>query len=307
MKQFKPLRFMIVFVFFLGLTMSANAQKWASVGTKWVYTQAEPFSTATWPSEWNAVDTITIKGKLCTIIQSKGNPFDTNSKYNRTMITYEDSDIVYWYLPVLKGFTVLYDFNKKVGESWNIEGLEAAIDTTKCSIKMTVTKVGVDTINGIPLKTMLAESYPVAYSFGGKIIQYIGNLSNIRPNPCFVCKPISENFDIYGLRCFESDSVGFHDFKIVPDCYYATTKINELKNDDIVSFTPNPFADVLSIKSMRQVTVSVFNLVGQTVFRKTIQDGSPIQINTANWLSGIYWYRIDFQNQDISYGKLIKH
>ncbi|MES2480023.1 MAG: hypothetical protein V4561_13125 [Bacteroidota bacterium] len=63
-----------------------------------------PFSTATWPSEWNAVDTVTIKGKLCTIIQSKGNLFDTNSKYNRTMITYEDSDIVYWYRSVLRGF-----------------------------------------------------------------------------------------------------------------------------------------------------------------------------------------------------------
>lgn len=286
--------------------LPTEAQKWASVGTKWVYTQVEPFSTATWPSEWNVVDTITIKGKLCTIIQSKGNPFDTNSKYNRTMITYEDSDIVYWYRPVLKDFTVLYDFTKKVGESWNIEGLEAAIDTTKCSIKMTVTKVGIDTINGIPLKTMLAESYPVTYSFGGKIIQYIGNLYNIRPNPCFVCKPISENFDIGSLRCFDSDSVGFHDFKIVPDCYYTTTGISERRKENNVSFTPNPFADVLTIKSTRPGTVSIFNLLGQTVFHKTIVDASPIQINTANWLSGIYWYRIDFQNQDISYGKLIR-
>ena len=306
MKQANLACFIIALLGAYCLPFLASAQKWAPVGTKWVYTQLAPFSAAESPSEWNVVDTITIKDKLCTIIQSKGNPFDTISSYNRTMITYEDSGVVYWYRPILKGFTVLYDFNKKVGESWDIEGLEAVIDTTKCSIKMTVVEVGLDTINGIALRTMLTESFPLSFTFGGKIIEFIGNLSNIRPNPCFVCRPITENYDIYGLRCFENDSIGFHDFKIVPDCYYSKTNINEIKNENLVLLAPNPISNVLTVASKKQGLISVFNLMGRAVFQGEVKEDTPMYINTINWASGIYWYRVNFQNENPSYGKLIK-
>lgn len=301
---------LVLFLLVLFCFENMQAQKWAPIGTKWNYTHFEAFSSGQWPSEWKVVDTITIKGKLCSIIQNSIDIFDTNSRRNHTMITYEDSDIVYWYRPVLHDFTVLYDFNKKVGESWDIRGLQPifpSTDTTVCSIKMTVTKVGIDTINGIPLKTMLTECTPKASSsFGGKIIQYIGNLSNIRPNPDFACKPITESWDYYGLRCFDNSFIGFHDFQIVPYCDYTATGIAELKNENSVSITPNPFIDLLTIKSTQSATISIMNLLGQSVYHNTIQNSSPMHINTASWTSGVYWYSIRLQNQYISYGKLIK-
>ena len=287
----------------------AKAQKWSSIGTTWNYTKLEAFTAATGPSEWKVVDTMTIKGKLCSVTQLKHTLFDTNSRRNLTMLTYEDSDVVYWYRPELHDFTVLYDFNKAVGEYWDIKGLRsgiATIDTGLCTLRMTVTKIGFDTINGIPLKTMWVISDHITKNFSGKIIQYIGSLSNIRPNPDYCCKPISETWEFGLLRCFESDSIGFHDFKIVPDCDYTLTSIKELPNEPIVSCSPNPFTYLLTLSSLQSGVITVFNVLGQVVFNSEVQENAPLQINAINWNSGIYWYRIRLPNQAISYGKLIK-
>lgn len=288
--------------------LHSQAQKWAPKGMTRTYVfQATGFGPGR--SEivtWVAEDTMTLKGHLCTIIQPKG--MSTNiGNMLISMATYEDSGRVYWYSPVSKDFSILYDFNKKTGESWMIYGIQkpgfgdiGSPDTVSCPLKVTVTDVGTETINGIPLRTMQLKTSPSYMIFEGKVIEGIGHLVRPRPWAAMLqyCSPVADVADDYfGLRCIDNGSIGFHDFKIAPDCEWKSTSINDYKNQNVgIKISPNPsngqFTISLSESATQKVSVSIFDLLGrlvQTSKQILYNNETVVRLNCAN---GTYFISI---------------
>jgi hypothetical protein len=309
MKQIFTLVFVLFFAF------QTQAQRWFPVGATFTFTQQFWESpTGIKPAEWKVVDTTTINSKVCKkLMMTKGAGYGTDTT-NFIMYIYDSSNIVYWFRHELNKFTVLYDFNKAVGETWTIEAIRGLLswDDTICTLTARVKEKSMDTINGFPLRTMRIEidDFPGYFNgFEGKIIEFVGHQRRPRPDPHYSCRSISESSDFFGLRCFDHPDIGFHDFKIVPNCDYAFTSINEFNAAQNLNISPNPATDFFDIKYQNTnkavATIIVSNLMGQQVLSQKIIEGNQ-KINASNWSAGVYFYQILQEGKIIANGKLMK-
>jgi hypothetical protein len=309
----KKALFILLSIFSFGFS---HAQKWAPIGSKWTYSFMEGLGTfyREYPVLWETKDTITIQGKLCSITCPKttgGVWLDDTTDMFKAMITYEDSGKVYWYVPDSAFFTVLYDFTKNVGESWEIKGMHLYGFTKSCPLKVTVQSVGVDTINGIPLKSMVIKDPSSLPVFGGKIIQGIGNLYYPRPIPYRICATPSDVDDYYGLRCIDIPGIGVHDFKIVPTCDYTKTSIKEQKQSNTIVVNPNPSSSDYElqyhIQNTEPLQLKVSDLTGRLILNASLSpQKNSYHIKADNWVSGVYIYQLISEGVVLKNGKLIK-
>lgn len=306
---------LLCFFLFIICMGNTKAQKWAPIGAKWTYSFLEGLGSfmRSYPVLWETKDTITIQGKLCSITcpkTSSGVWLTDTSDMFRTMITYEDSGKVYWYVPDSAFFTVLYDFNKNVDESWVIRGMHYRTASSSCPLKVTVVSVGMDTINGIPLKSMVIKDPTSMPVFRGKIIQGIGHLELPRPIPARVCATPSDVEDYDGLRCIDIPGIGFHDFKREPTCDYVRTSVNEYNqsNPEIKLF-PNPSSNYYEIEYNNEdhspTSISITDLSGRSLAQYPLPQGKS-HIEASSWASGLYFYSIRQGGKTLYNGKIIK-
>lgn len=309
--------FTLVFVLFFAL--KSQAQRWFPVGATFTFSRiffSEFPYPPEYPAEWSVADTVTKKGKLCRELKYKDGIISPLSKLNHLMYVYDSNGVVYWYRPNLDSFTVLYDFNKNVGDTWEIFGLKkysiATTDTIGCSFIAKVKIKDTVLINGFPLRRLLIEqdgfSGPGGV-FEGYIIEFVGHLERPRPDPFYSCGGISESNDFFGLRCFDHPDIGFHDFKLVPYCDYVPSSIDEFNAAHDVNISPNPAADFFNIefhnlnKSYAELIIT--NLFGQQVAKQSLHEGNN-NCNSANWFSGLYIYQIIQEGKPIARGKISK-
>lgn len=283
-----------LFLLFIVCLGNAYAQKWAPIGARWTYSFMEGLGTfiRSYPVLWETKDTVRIQGKLCSITcpkSSSGVWLTDSSDMFRTMITYEDSGKVYWYVPDSAFFTVLYDFTKNVGDSWEIKGMHTRFALNSCPLKVTVMSVGLDTINGIPLKSMVIKDPTGMPVFGGKIIQGIGHIDLPRPIPARICATPSDVEDYFGLRCIDIPGIGFHDFKREPTCDFVRTSVMELSKNYQYRIVPNPSSGDITISvasmSMKLIQTKVYDLMGRIVYQSPIQfvnNSASLNLDVAN-------------------------
>lgn len=289
-------------------SLQADAQKWAPLGMTWTYLYVgdvwDHSDKSSAVVTLAAEDTITIKGHLCTIIQPKGTGMIDLSNMLNTMATYEDSGRVYWYSPMIDTFTILYDFNKKVGESWQMNGIQKfdhwgmPSDTIGCLFKVIVMAVGMDTINGIPLRTMELRTTPSYQSFSGKVIEGIGHLDRPRPWVITACSITSDiAYDYFGLRCIDNGSIGFYDFKTAPYCDWKYTSIENLEHrGNGISISPNPSNGYITIKASEKnkpTEAMVYNMLGQLVYQSSLTFNHQEATLQLAPLSGVYLLLLD--------------
>lgn len=143
-----------------------------------------------------------------------------------------------------------------------------------CPLTMTVETVGMDTINGIPLRSMtIKDQTGSEFCFGGKVIESIGHLTRPRPAPQKICERISDIYDYFGLRCMDNSYIGFYDFKIVPSCDYVTSVHEASLQTFTISCFPNPNPGKFTIKASNNtgnVAVVIYDLPGRIVFQQQL-------------------------------------
>lgn len=311
--------FTLVFVLFI--MFQTQAQRWFPVGASFTFTKVNEVEALAFPPVpvlWTVRDTVIKKGKMCKEFGCK--PVEPKeSRAMPSIYVYDSNCVVYWYRPHLDSFTVLYDFNKNVGESWKIFGVRSIkplSDTMGCTLTARVMEKDTVFINGFPLRSMRIEIDPFAgyaggYSggFNGTIVEYIGHLQRPRPDPYYACEAISESEDFFGLRCFDHPDIGFHDFKIVPYCDYVPSSIDEFNAAQNLNISPNPATDFFDIKyqntNKAAATIIVSNLMGQQVCGQNLSEGNQ-KINASNWSAGIYFYQIIQDGKVIAKGKMLK-
>lgn len=307
----------ITLFFILLFSFQSEAQRWFPVGATFTFTQQFwefPYNQK--PAEWKVSDTVTIKHKLCQkLVMSKGAKYgvDTN---DFVMFVYDSNSVVYWYRTQLDSFTVLYDFNKNEGETWEIFGIKSIrpFDSVECTLVVEVKKKDTVVINGYSLRTMEIEiinglSIGYAGGYDGTIVEFVGHQSRPRPDPFHSCHSSSESGDFFGIRCFDHPDIGFHDYKIVPYCDYVTSSIDEFNAQQDFIISPNPSTDFFDIKYQNKnravASISVSNIVGQQVLLQKLSEGNN-KINSRDWTTGVYIFQIVQEGKIVAKGKLLK-
>lgn len=267
------------------LPFNSVAQSWAPLGAKWTYEVGHMFSPRLNYREWQVMGDTIINGQTCRVIQRFGSNVDDD--LSDLMITYEDSNRVYWW--VGNQFSLLYDFNKQVGQGW-------VLRVNNCNINVQVLTTGFDTINGRILKYMTLS--PIS-AFIGKVVQGIGGL--YRPAPfhyisCQIMTPCNTSYR--GLRCYEDSIIGYHNFQIAPSCQYVVSVDVKEHNPLGVSVFPNPTRGDLQVNIEKSdfVEYQITNSNGVLIQRGELNMPNN-QINLGNCVPGVYF--LSLQSGDV--------
>lgn len=286
-----------ILLFHLNLIATCSfGQVWFPNGTNWYYGATEPYSAA---RKWVGItvdELVPVGGKICKEFKFSG-PYHNFKQY-----AYEDSDVVYWFVQN-SSFTILYDFNKKPGESW-IYQYDSCIHT------IYVDSLGSDSINGkiLPSMYVRVDSFLQKH----KIIKYIGYLISPFPQLGSYCNPDpilqTDYSSIIDIRCYEDRYIGFHDFKIVPNCHWPNfTGISEPQKNQL-NLYPNPVLDELFVQTTikEPSQFKIYNIRGELVFCGKHNDETiPIKLTHLN--KGMYFIEfIGSDNTLILHSKFLK-
>lgn len=218
-------------------------------------------------------------------------------KISGAYFLYENNKQVFLYQPQINDFTLLYDFNKNTGETWDIVTPMWGIADTFTVI---VDSVGIEIINADTLKVQYLRSLDMPWVFDGKTIEYIGNtmylfpqygLADPQPGP---------------LRCYEDNDYTYHPFAFPCDTTYIVNTESVKSNNDFQIY-PNPFTHAVNIVNNNNDCYS-FTLVNQ--LGEVIKYGnhicnpeSPIDLHDLS--NGIYMLMIKRKNE-IYFKKVVK-
>jgi hypothetical protein len=262
-----------------------KAQRWLPAGTTLTQSKADfkgMMLVGSKPLPIYINGPVMVHGKLCSYgSYTMGASLDTTIYAPLSFITYEDAGVVYWYRPVLEDFTVLFDFNKNVGDEWVIDGLYKGPFGEYCSRAVKIVSKKMVNINGFNLRSMRL-SYSVApFSYNNDVIEAIGGLETPFPDHAPCIKGIVDDYsEFFGLRCMDHPDIGFYDFKIAPNCNHSATSVQESKKVEFIKISPNPSTGSITIKhpslqgvarsEAKQTEATVYDLLGRVVHRQAL-------------------------------------
>ena len=199
---------------------------------------------------------------------------------------YERDGKLYWWNKTLEEFTVLYDYEAEVGDSWEIKVGTRALD------------MHVDAVEEIEYEgrtyRMLRVSDPEDL-FSGNIVCGIGHLTSFCP------EKLMDNRDgvrVEGMRCYWNE--GELVFKYGDeDCDAIYSEVHGLEEggpstgSGTFEVFPNPtngvlFVETVCTPSLPDQTYHITNLVGQTVLSGNIIADNQ-QINVSALPQGMYF------------------
>lgn len=289
-----------------------HAQKWFTPASKWYY-GAESAGPETYniPLEISYSKDTIIEGKLCLKYQT---PFENRTNYLGSLSSFyihSDTLTQAQYVYFNNRFQVLYDFNKKIGDTLFIPafGETRHVIPSDSGTWVRIDSTGFDTIGGKVFRTMYyADLFPWQYdwTYSGKVIEGIGNITGLYPNA--TNQPYA--LRLTGLRCYQDDSLDLKWGNIACDSVVSTAlnKIDLLKND--ITIYPNPFNEYINIdlsKTSVQVSeIVLMNSIGEVVLTNFSASFNTIHnINTSTLKSGLYLCKIKAGDMELNY-KIIK-
>jgi hypothetical protein len=279
----------LLFLFPLLLPVLLAAQvEFAPLGATWYFEDNAP--PLPWKLSYIKVEVTgidTIQGRACKRIESK-NIYGYSdwgcSFYAPLLQTYQENGRVFSYHD--GDFYLLYDFNANAGDSWVIHNPPLTLGD---SLVVEVDSVSFITTNGTTLKVQHVSNPGLGpgelLEWGSIIVEGIGNTGFIAPQ-YGVCDPW-----IFGLRCFESDSIDLHlvNFPCDSTKSYVATQEPILRGG---LFSPNPvLGNSVSLNtSLDADRVVLQNALGTTQISLTIQSGNPIE--TGALPAGVYFVSV---------------
>lgn len=90
---------------------------------------------------------------------------------------------------------------------------------------------------------------------------------------------------------------------------YYPTDIPELSQTSSISISPTPFTDNINIKSAKGngiKAVQLFDITGKQLYHSVFNHASEVIIPAANYIPGIYIYKIVLNDNSISTGRVTK-
>jgi hypothetical protein len=214
--KFYRLRLLPLLLFML-VPFYSYSQNWADNNAVWHYTQIN-FNTP--PNQeyirFTAAGDTLINGDTLKIILEE--IISLNDTLSDEIYMKSDSNRVYYYIPEIEAYKLLYDFNANPGDTIEVYCRQAFNDST---ITIYVDSISTIDVNGNILKVQHVSqihSPTDEYWLEGEIIENIGWKGFMFPLHAWADPP-------YGgpLRCFQDDKIGL--FKLTNyDCDYISVK-----------------------------------------------------------------------------------
>ncbi len=213
---------------------------------------------------------------------------DGHTEMSREYI-YEEDCRVYWWNSTLQEFTVLYDYDAREGNEWEIKvGTE--------SITVHVNAVELYEYDGRQYKTLHVRDADDIFS--GTIVSGIGHLTSFFPERLMTR---GKAYRVEGIRCYWID--GELVFKYGDrDCYAVYEQIHygiEEPVETQFNVYPNPTNGILFVETFPETSPTsneyrITNMMGQTVLTIKMQHASSLpfetqQIDVSNLPKGMYF------------------
>ena len=255
-------------------------------GAEWYYEIQNINGSITYQHLEYAADT-TVNHKDVQIIIRTNTLYDkdTHTEMTREYI-YEEDNVVYWWNKDLQDFTVLYNLDAEVGDTWEIKvGLE--------NLTMHVNGVEQYYYDGRLFRMLRVSDEEDLFS--GVIVCGIGHLTSFFPERLM---NRGKNFRVEGMRCYWRNGELF--FKYGEEDCDAVYKDYHfgLDEQEETSFAvyPNPTHNVLVVEtqcfaSQQAPTYRITNLMGQTLMSGTITAETQ-QIDVTSLPDGMYFITV---------------
>lgn len=259
----------------LNFHLKAQSKEFAPVGATWYYD---------WPG-W-PMPTITYTTLEClkdTVLLGINTKQITNGHF-----VYENNKQVFLFQPQINDFTLLYDFNKNTGETWDVvTPLWGIADT----FTVIVDSVGVEIINSDTLKVQYIRSLDMLWSFDGKTIEFLGNEAYFFPQ--------------YGLadphagplRCYMDIDYSYNPLGIPCDTSYVVSLDSIHRSKNFIVF-PNPAQDFISIDFADIINnphVQILDLLGKVLLEIEIVE-QRIKIYVGDLPNGVHLLKVNHGN-----------
>lgn len=274
--------------FFLLPFLLAAQVEFAPLGASWYfsYDYGAPWEFAYAKVEVTGIDTI--QGRACKRIESNNHLGGIDwgcSPFYPLLQVYQENDLVYFYRE--GGFHLLYNFGAKAGESWAVK---IPPFFTNDSLIVLVDSVYTIQLDGQDFKAQRV-SFPnqiteTVMDWGRVIVEGIGNLAYAAPQHG-LCDP-----GIYGLRCYQNDSLELHLVPYPCDSVKHYSAITEPVLQGKLLF-PNPANSASRIYLGDGLTadqVVLFNSLGQN--QGNLQPDASRSMELPSLPPGIYWMQL---------------
>ena len=213
----KKLGFILAFCLSLSITLKAQQNTFAPQGAEWYFDKFDPWGQLPQYVKFSVEGDSIIQGHQCSVISTQF--IDTG--HGDIELVYEENNKVYWFNPTNNNFTILYDFDAEVGDSWYCE-----VDS--CSHLVTVASVDSVTWNGRTYRTQWVDSYEGDIMvFAGRIIEGIGYEKGLFPF-VWACHDqyVFDHGELDYLRCYvEEGEILYHEGDY--DCDYEGSPVTE--------------------------------------------------------------------------------
>ncbi len=222
----------------------------------------------------------------------------TLSSWNKYGALRENENKVYFYLFANETEVLLYDFSLNVGESFI--STHNSIEYQACPIEMEVSLIDTVTIEN-------GEQRQRRYFSNGEVwISGIGSLNGLVYVGVYQCV-----FDIsYELSCCHENEDLLFQSTSFNNCLVNTVGLNEKVSKINHAICPNPFSNTtilnFDFSGSQTYSLQIFNSTGQLVKNVNQINAGKIEISGNELTSGIYFYLLTNDKNEIASGKLIK-
>lgn len=94
------------------------------------------------------------------------------------------------------------------------------------------------------------------------------------------------------LICYTTNNISEYVYNNSACIGMWPTEIEGLELEEVLEVSPNPFNDVINIKTKDRSTISIYNNLGQLVHSENNLGKKEIALNTLSWSSGVYFIHI---------------
>jgi len=227
-----------------------------------------------------------------------------NSAYVNTTITNLDSNLNYFYrLKAIHNGTAIYSEEGVFNFSGNIIIVGGTTEETPTnSLKL----VGLINSNGTYVSNIHFE-YGTSTNFGSTIVgspNYVFDYTS-KVITALINNPLPNQTYYYRLVATYNGNT------IYSDTYEYTTGLLNVSNFDIknkIVIYPNPANDLVNIKtnfSEKVVSIEFYDVLGKIIFVEKIKNLSDIKIDVSNFEKGIYFLKVNFEDNKTFSSKLI--
>lgn len=275
----------LLFVGIIFLSNLVTAQgEWAPLGAKWTYGIGYVSDASVTYNEWQVTGDTLIQGQLCSVTERIGH--EVVGDNSAILITYESEGIVYWLVD--DSFSVMYDFNKEVGETYIMQ-------LPDCNLEVHIDATDTEIVNGMELKVQHVSAEDPMY-YTGTIMEKVGHLTRPHPYMAEACGTGLFDYNYYSeLRCYEDESFDSHFFTPIEDCYAQTLGVKDEARNLAFEVYPNPAQGRIQIELevAEQGQFSLLDISGRKVLAGELGMAQKHTVDVSGLKAGIYLLRVE--------------